>query len=110
MAAPTQVESELASASSGAIIAKAVPSGPNQGSAGPSEYEIKTTYRLTASGGNYVTYFRASADAHLNPYGASTGTTAKPCKKNFYLLSMKVLCGPGYDIVREKRGVAWREQ
>jgi hypothetical protein len=64
----------LTSSTSGAIIAKNDPSGPLQGPAGPYEYEIRTTYKLASSGGNYVTYFRATPNAHLNPYGASTGS------------------------------------
>ncbi|MEJ7606920.1 MAG: hypothetical protein WKF37_11780 [Bryobacteraceae bacterium] len=34
---------------------------------GTSKYEIRTTYRLIQSGGHYVTYFRATANALLVP-------------------------------------------
>jgi hypothetical protein len=49
--------SGLQSSSSGALITSVDPSGPDQGGAGPYEYEVRTTYRLTQSGGNYVNYF-----------------------------------------------------
>jgi len=79
----------LTSAGTGAIISQAVPSGPNQGTAGPYEYEIRTTMRIQVAGGSYVTYFRATADAFLNPSGASQGS--------FYAFEVKPdAVSPGY--------------
>src|SRR5690242_14791625 len=49
------------SSNGGSLISKvAVPDGS-------SEYEVKTTLALTASGGTYVTYLRGSADAMSGP-------------------------------------------
>jgi hypothetical protein len=54
------------STNGGSIISRiAAPGNPN-------EYEVKSTLRLTASGGTYVHYLRASADAMSGP--AAQGT------------------------------------
>jgi hypothetical protein len=39
---------------------------------GTSDYEVRTTLTLTASGGNYITYLRASSNALLGPAPAGT--------------------------------------
>ncbi len=86
----------LTSATYGSLISNvAVPDGT-------SEYEVRTTYRLTQNGGSYITYLRASADANLH---GNTGT--------FFAIELKdvVVSGNGCTAVlvlwKRESGAAW---